>query len=335
MLRTRQAPTFDRFTLLPSSCDTDLRTGFGAEHDVGTLLALIDSLQGRVADLERLHHRLMSDYRHLDEQVREAGRIQQDMLPAGLGFSALDVHTLFRPIDRISGDLFDIVRFDDNRFGISLADVSGHGLPAAVLSLTLRRCFSGRMSDEGACRILPPDEVLLNVNREVLASNFTQCQFVGGLHAVYDESQRRLTFARGGLPYPIVARPGEVARQLVTAGPIIGAFEDAQYETCTIDLSPGDTIVFYTDGLEALLVEGERRNGCNDITDTSWFAGLATLPLQDSIDHVATRLTGARKDDWPADDVSIIALRVCRSRCERSLGSPCLGHCRDCGGSPS
>ncbi len=274
------------------------------------LLALVGQLQHQVQDLQQQRTRLAREYARLDEQVRQAAEVQRNMMAAKVECPGVDVHTLYRPLDGVSGDIYDVARLDDNHLAISLADASGHGMPAALLSVMLKRSFRGQVILGDTRHILDAADVLQNVNRELLEAQFQQCQFVTGLHAVFHEPTRTLTLARGGQCYPLLLRPGCAPRQLVSHGPILGALEDATFETLQVQLSPGDRVVFYTDGVEALLLEHAGRPRPGEITASSWFAGLSAQSAESILADMAARLEAATPGAWPADDLTMITLTV-------------------------
>ena len=294
----------------PTPFEPLFRPSLDSNTDVNALLSVIDRLTDRVAVLESERRQLFDEFTHLDEQVRLASQVQRDLLPGTTDFAGIEVITLYRPADHVSGDIFDVSRLDEEHFAISLADASGHGMPAALLSVMLKRSFRGKQIIRDSYRILDPAEVLRRVNDDILETNFRQCQFVTGLHSVYHRPSRAMTFARGGLPYPILLRHGCAPRQLISEGPLIGAFAGARFETTTVELEPDDVLVFYTDGVEALLLDRCGDRPLDDITETAWYAELPIRPIGESIEDIDRRLDSVDSTSWPVDDVSIVAARI-------------------------
>ncbi len=308
MLTTYEKPILAHSTNSLSSSDSHSRTSHAA--DVLTLLSLVSKLQGRVLELEEQRSQLSEDYQYLDEQIRLASQVQRDLLPDAIDFPGIDIRTLYRPIDCVSGDIYDVRRLDETHVGISLADASGHGMPAALLTVLLKRSFAAKEIIADGYRILDPAEVLHRVNRELLETNLKQCQYVTGLQAVYYQPARTLTFARGGLCYPILIRKNGIPQQLLSEGTIIGALDEARFETMTVYMEPGDSLLFYTDGLEALLLERFGRPQIDCIAQTEWFTQLTSEGLNQSFDIVAGELDGICRQDWPADDLTMVALTI-------------------------
>ena len=276
--------------------------------DVPSLLSLVDNLQQELGDLKQQRQHLFEKHHQLNEQIKLAGQVQREQLPDPGAFRSLEVRTLYHPAHRVSGDVYDITRLDEDNVGISLADASGHGVSSALLTMLLKRSFRGKEVADDACRMLEPTDVLNRVNHDVLTSNFKQCQFVTGLYGVYYEPARTFTFARGGSPYPILLRTGRSPRQLVCDGPILGAFGDAVFDTMTVYLEPGDAMILYTDGLEALLLGRTGANPIDDVAETPWYASLSADSAFDAIDDIAGRVAAADPKTWPVDDLTMIAI---------------------------
>ncbi len=169
----------------------------------------------------------LDEWDDLDGQLRLASQVQRDLLPDPLpNLDGIDCRTLYCPAGYVSGDTYDIARIDETHVAISLADATGHGVPAALLTVLIKHYFRGKEVLDGSYRIIPPDEVLSRLNRDLIDTNLSQCQFVAGLHSVYDTTTRHIVWARGGAPYPILIRQGQFARQVRSAGGLIGAFEE-------------------------------------------------------------------------------------------------------------
>lgn len=246
---------------------------------------------------------------HFDEQLRLASQVQQEMLPNPLPTSpTVKFHALYLPADHVSGDIYDIVRLDETNLAISLADATGHGIPAALLTVFIRRTFRGKEIENGTYRILEPDEVLRRMNRELMESRLSHCQFVTSSHAIYDEKTRVIRWARGGLPYPVMVPadgPPAFARSM---GVLLGAIEEPPFDIAQKRLKKGDRLYFYTDGLEALLCQ--RRAGENpfDISYTPWFKSLAHRDPQDALQEIAQLRRHISPSSWPFDDISIVCV---------------------------
>lgn len=268
-------------------------------------------LRDELARLRRRHAELASGARQFKEQLSLAGQIQNDLLPEPLlDTGPLTISTLYLPADRVSGDIYDISRLDEERLSFSIADATGHGLPAALLTIFIKNSLRGREIVDGSYRIIEPDQLLERLNRDLLGTNLTQCQFITALNAIFDRTTGRIRWARGGVPYPILIRSGEKPRQIPSEGGLIGAFSGQSFEVVTHDFAPGDTLLFYTDGLEALLMT--RRTGHNEasLLQSTWIDRLAIDGPQTALAEIHQEAINTPDTDWPKDDITAIAIRM-------------------------
>ena len=273
-------------------------------------------LEAMRSEIDELRRREEAGARSLDllnDQLRQAGALQRELLPSSLpDVKGLEVHSLYRPAEHLSGDLYDVFRLDDARTAFLLADATGHGLPAGMLSTLVRGSLRGRRRTDSGDARLEPHEVLAGANDELIGNALSDCQFVTAVYAVYDEVTHRLTWARAGAPYPILIPHGESPRLISSEGPVLGAFTGAYFGTVDLTLRPGDTVIFHSDGLEAVLLDRHTGLGCCDLQRTEWFASLGREPIAGALGNLDSRISAADETDWHVDDVTVLALHVRR-----------------------
>jgi sigma-B regulation protein RsbU (phosphoserine phosphatase) len=261
--------------------------------------------------LKRRHETMRQRVRSLDDQLHQAAAVQRDLLcSAPPRVEGLDIQTLYRPAQSVSGDVYDVTRLDDVHVAISLADVTGHGLPAALLTAYVKRGLRGAETLSGQTHRLEPDDVLARLNLDILEARLDDCQFATAIHAVYNERSRVIRWARGGAPYPILGRRGEAPRHIKSEGPIVGVIPEARFDVVETRLRPGDTLVLHTDGLDALLLNKLSGLGPCDLPKTDWFQSLGSRPTKQLVDDLEGRLAAMKPDAWEADDLSAVILHV-------------------------
>lgn len=215
---------------------------------------------------------LMQRMEHMLDELTLAAQIQQELIPrVGPEIDGLDLAVICRPAGYVSGDLFHIERFDEHHVGFFLADAVGHGVPAALFTLLIARSLRPR-DDEG--RILPAAEVLSNLNVEMVSRNATGSRFATGVYGVLNTTTGEAEIAGAGHPAPIVTRAGKLER-VETTGPLLGVFEDAEFDAVRVTLGPRDSIVVFSDGFE------------NAFPSTAGDAYSLRLPTRDYVDHLA------------------------------------------------
>ncbi|GJM25560.1 MAG: hypothetical protein DHS20C16_19750 [Phycisphaerae bacterium] len=273
-------------------------------------MALITELQNKMTKLLCERDALLGTVQTLEHGVKEAARIQQDsmsLLPT-LDDTILDL--LYQPLDGVSGDAFDVQDLGDGKVGIGLIDASDHGVPAAILTsslLTALRIGQKELADDTT---KDSSDVLCAIQTQLAGMDLSQCEFAAGLHAVYDANTRTLSFARAGVPYPIRISADGTVTALVSDGPIMGAIENACFETKSVDLNPGDTVLFATDGLEALLATDGVDSDSPEHALSTWFKNNSDTPIATLMSTLRKRLRETSRNAWHADDVTAISLHV-------------------------
>lgn len=182
----------------------------------------------------------------LQGELSAAREIQRSILPAemprvaGLRFDARYV-----PATTVAGDLYDFLPAGERRTGVLVADVSGHGIPAALIASMVKIAVSSqsRLADDPASLL---HELNTSLTRNVRRG------FVTATYLFFDGQSVHV--ANAGHPAPLLLRDAEV-REIGATNPLLGRFKDARYAAETIALLPGDRIVAYTDGVT------EARNG--------------------------------------------------------------------------
>lgn len=285
--------------------------------DAAALLESLERLQREFDLLRAREEAELAALRHLEEQLHHAATVQRDLLPATLpAIRGLDVDVFHRSAETLGGDAYDCFRLDDHRIAFVLSDATGHGVPAALLSSYVQRGLRGRGTS-------PPDDVLREVNADLFGRNLSECQFVAALFAVYDETTGVLRWARGGAPYPVLVRPGEPPRALVSEGPLVGACDSPVFEVAEWTLADGDTVFFYTDGLEAVAPvvadlatqtaaarsTTHREGPPSNSREMRWLGELGCRPISEAILSVRTQTESPAKTGAMLDDVTVFALR--------------------------
>ena len=181
----------------------------------------------------------------LEHELGVASKMQQAILPTS--FPASDQYQTFgsmTPAREVGGDFFDLIPLEHGRIGLAVADVSDKGVPAALFMMSSRTVLKG-----AAIGMTNPGGVLQEVNDFLCADNEAM-MFVTVFYAVYDPATGELTYANGGHNLPVIIHPdGASTVTPGTSGIALGIMPGADYEEHTITLDPGDTVIFYTDGV--------------------------------------------------------------------------------------
>jgi serine phosphatase RsbU (regulator of sigma subunit) len=226
--------------------------------ELATYLALTLSLAGLQSEMRKEHAlaiQLEQAYLRLDDEQRVVGDLQRGLLPLGppvLPGISMAIH--YVPSSRAGGDYYDFFPLGPGRAGFLIADVSGHGSPAAVVMAMLRVLLHTASEPLDA-----PERVLASVNARI--REFTlRDQFVTACYSVFDASTRQIAYSLAGHNPPLLvrARSGAIEEFENPSGLPLGAFDRTVFIACTTRLEPGDTALFYTDGLtEAMNERGD------------------------------------------------------------------------------
>jgi serine phosphatase RsbU (regulator of sigma subunit) len=211
--------------------------------------ALIQVLEREVA--EGRGARARSD-RHASEQ-QDALRIQRALMPESLPVTdSFEVVGAWQPAGTLGGDTYDAFLFAPDVIGLSIADIAGKGLPAALLMSSLQASVRAFALDAS-----PPQAVCASVNR-LLCGQMIAGRFATLVYMRLDAARGELKYANAGHNPPLLARPDGEVQALRSSGTVLGVFPEAEYAGARIPLGSGDRLLLYTDGItEARSIEGE------------------------------------------------------------------------------
>jgi serine phosphatase RsbU (regulator of sigma subunit) len=259
-------------------------------------------------DLSRANHRMKRD-------LDAAARVQQTLLPDKFPeVEGLDFAWSYRPCDELAGDSLNIVRINDNLIALYLLDVSGHGVPAALLSVTVTRSLHPRAGDASLVAgpgtnpdAVEPAQVISRLNALYpMASNGDH--YFTMIYGLLDVRTRQLRFTVAGHPAPILVRQGRRPERLDISGFPIGMIPDAEYEESVIDLQPGDRLYLHSDGLTEEVNPQDEEFGDERLLTA--IADGQNLSLHNALESLVQKVVAWRGEEHLKDDVSILAVSV-------------------------
>jgi len=269
---------------------------------------LIRQLQSQLSDARSLGAQATRTLEEMDEEMRLAARLQRDFLPRRLpevGPARFGV--LYRPAGWVSGDIYDVVRLDETHIGFYVADVVGHGMPAALLTMFIKKALQTKRIVGHSYKIVPPQVSLKELNIDICEQNLPSCQFCTAVYCVLDVRTLELTFARGGHPEPIVVHPDGRLERLWCEGSLLGIFPEEQYDCARYQLKRGDRVVVYTDGAEEAL--GRQPSG--ELLDMESILGRwANLTREEMLLRITAQLDAQWQDAPVKDDVTVMVLDI-------------------------
>jgi phosphoserine phosphatase RsbU/P len=187
----------------------------------------------------------------IQKELEVARRIQLSILPAEFPQSAnFRVAARYVPMTSVAGDFYDFIVADEKRAGLLIADVSGHGVPAALIASMVKLAATSQRANAD-----DPSGLLAGMNSALYGN--TQNQFVTAAYVHLDSEARELRYSAAGHPPMLLLRNGKVT-EVAENGLVLAAFDFATYSTAAQRLQPGDRLLLYTDGVvEAASASGE------------------------------------------------------------------------------
>jgi sigma-B regulation protein RsbU (phosphoserine phosphatase) len=220
-------------------------------------LVLQINLFGRAIVNLLLSRELRAAYDLVDRELRTIESIQQSLLPATLpDIPTMQLAAHYQTSRRAGGDYYDFFPLEDGKWGILIADVSGHGTPAAVM-MAITHSIAHSHPEPPHC----PNAMMNHLNDRLCERYTTDNRtFVTAFYGVYDPATRKLLYACAGHNPPRLKRceDGSIFSLNQAGGVPLGVLQEQQYELATQVLRPGDQIIFYTDGItEAMNPQGD------------------------------------------------------------------------------
>ncbi len=178
------------------------------------------------------------------QEYQEAREIQEKLLPKQIPQApGLEISGSWRPARIVGGDYFDVFKLSESKLGLCIGDVSGKGMPAALLMCNLQAVVKALATESTS-----PSELVAKANR-VMWVNTTEDKFITLFYAVVDAEARTLQFTNAGHNAPVLTHQDGTQVRLEEGGLIVGAFQEAAYAQGQIDLRSGDRLVMFTDGV--------------------------------------------------------------------------------------
>jgi len=246
------------------------------------------------------HKKLALQKDLLDHDISRASILQKGLLPPSfLQTGRFRLWCRFHPCEMLGGDFYDVIPLQNERLGIVIADVSGHGITAALIAAMLKFSLQGIPIGEYA-----PVEVISELNRR-FTGILQQGDYITLCFGILNPGDSEIDLVRAGHPYPILYR-AEQGIPLKSSGPPLGLDPEAEYENLAVCLGPGDAVLFYTDGLTEILGKAGAAEEENEAL-LSLGKGRGTAALLEQLTTAMDTLEGAQE---PEDDVSYVLLSM-------------------------
>ena len=240
----------------------------------------------------------------INKELEIARQIQSSILPRELPrIAGLDIAARHLSMSAVAGDFYDFLVVDEKRVGVLIADVTGHGVPAALIASMLKVAFAAQSAHADA-----PARVLTGLNR-ALCGKFED-HFVTAAYVFIDIEAEVMRYAGAGHPpLMVISRANGKARQIEENGLMLGLFPEAEYSAIEIPLSAGDRYLLCTDGvLEASNASKQEfgRSGSMQFLESN--TALSAKPFSDKLIEALARWSGHLTGGAQEDDITLVVL---------------------------
>jgi sigma-B regulation protein RsbU (phosphoserine phosphatase) len=265
----------------------------------------MSNLFGRATQNLVLSGELKEAYDAVDRELSAVADIQRSLLPATLPtIRGLDLAAFYQTSRRAGGDYYDFFELPGGKWGMLIADVSGHGTPAAVL-MAITHSIAHMHCDPPApaCRLLDAINSRLATHYTVDSGNF-----VTAFYGVYDPATRTLEHSNAGHPAPRLRHAcGKVGAICTSGGLPLGIEPTERYTESSLRLEPGQTLVFYTDGIT------EARNSGDDLFGTERLdkaIARTAAPAESVLENILAAVECFSDGRSATDDRTLLAVNV-------------------------
>jgi sigma-B regulation protein RsbU (phosphoserine phosphatase) len=280
------------------------------------ILALEQRLADQNHDLQESRNKLAHAYNQIQADLAIAARIQRQLLPTSDKVTLpCRAQWLFLPAAQVSGDSFNFFELTPGLIGFYHLDISGHGVPAALLSVSLNHSLvPGGGPGIADTDFLDPARFLVDLNRQLTNRDGEVQNYATIAYGTLEKHTGQIRLALAGHPYPILIRQGGEIEYLRQGGLPVGMFSRVDYETQELWLDPGDKLILYSDGITECSDPGGEAFGYERFRETLARASQA-LGGGSLAAVLEQRLREWRGPFDFEDDISMLAL-------ERPLGEP-------------
>ncbi len=265
--------------------------------------ALLEELRQKNQELEALNEEIKARNIEIEKELDIAANLQRCLFPAALpDLAGFELALKFRPVEKVSGDFFDFIPCDDRHFAFVFADVSGHGVPAALYSAMVKTAISSVKTSS-----FVPAEFMSEINGFLIGSQKRMSyNYVTIFYGLFDLAADTLTYCNAGIPSPVVMRTDGTYAFLDPNSPFVGIFENSVYRSERISIGAGDRLVFYTDGVFELTGANDRIMGQGVFLEL--LKRCAEKGIHELIETIFERVMEFSGSRRPGDDITLIGM---------------------------
>jgi sigma-B regulation protein RsbU (phosphoserine phosphatase) len=299
-----------RLAALECGADTSLARPFEPAELLAQVSALLrvkrrqDQLASQAAQAHGVSKRLHAANQQMDQELELARRLQESFLPQSLPqLPNVRFAVKYKPAARVGGDFYDIFRLDEKHLGFYIADAMGHGVPASLLTIFIKKGVRAKEISRASYRLVSPTEVLQKLNRDLIEQQIPDLPFITMLYVLFNHCEGTLQFSRAGHPYPLYIPKQDKPTSWQIEGSLLGVFE-TQFRLQTQRVRDGDKLLLYTDGMDGASFERHPVGLPSLLAAAERFRD---LPIDELVERLASDLfTQTRQND----DLTVFGLEM-------------------------
>jgi len=276
------------------------KSGVFSEDDK-RLLSIIGSQSAQILENARLleeEKQLLS----LREELKMAHKIQKKLLPESApDFHGFDIEAINIPAKSVGGDYYDFILKSKEKLAFCIGDITGKGMPAAMLMANLQATFRSQILVDDDCPLC------MKRTNKLLFNSTEPTKFATLFFGILDMNPARLTYVNAGHDHPFLIRDNVETAELEATGLLLAVVEETDYEVKQVDLKPGDVLLFFTDGITEAMNNDKKEFGLDKLRELAKYhsgetsENIAAKILQDVNRHT----NGAVQ----SDDITMIVVK--------------------------
>lgn len=294
-------PLLSKGTIIGSLNVFNKRNDKGFTEEDKRLLSIIATQSAQVIENSRLYEE-EKVLAHIREEMKTAFKIQTGLLPKEMpALHGYEIAGKSTPAKDVGGDYFDFIELDDGRIAACLGDVSGKGMPAALLMSNLQATFRGQDLAN-----TPPCEIMSRSN-DLLFRSTDPDKFATFFFGILNAEKHEFHYCNAGHNYPFLITKNDCGKRLELSGLLLGALEGSKYSDGLVKLGPGDLLLIFSDGIS------EARNSADiefgeDILPELILEHVDETALE-IIDHIMEAADRFSKGSSQMDDMTIVIIK--------------------------
>lgn len=295
------APLLQKGRMFGSLNVFNKRSPEGFTENDKRLLTIIATQSAQVIENARLYEEEQA-LQSMQEEMRLAYKIQMDLLPKeSPRIAGYDIAGKSLPAKEVGGDYFDFIMMDDHRMAFCLGDVSGKGMPAALLMSNVQATLRALTQQN-----LSPKDCMHRSNELIFNSTDAE-RFVTLFYGILDYRKNTLLYSNAGHNYPFLFKNEREPTRLNVGGLVLGALQDFSFSEDQVSIGPGDSLFVFSDGITEALDQGEEEFGEEKLSELLIQSGSdAADRLLDRVIEAVRRHMGEAPQ---TDDMTLLTIR--------------------------